>query len=1015
MLLKRLSSLLKVHPEEGRLVVLVGLLFLCIQAGQGMGDNAASALFFLRYGVDFLPLMYLFLGAVTFVLTLGYSAGLGRFKRSQFFQALILGLIVLLLVERVALGLAFPILYPILWLTVSGMGMILGTFTWNLAGEVSDARQAKRLFPLFTSAGILGSVLGNSVTGVLAKLFGTDNLLIFYASLLAITFFLTRAISKKYFKAALRSGQKSNLWGDLRAGFDFVSKSSLMKLVGFASILFSILFFAIAFPFSKVVSASFPDEAGVAGFLGLFSSITTAVTFLVSLLLANRVYSRLGIVNSVLLMPLIYLFGFAVFASQYNLNGAVIARFSQLVILSGIAGTAWNAFFNIVPSQKRGQVLAFQNGVPSQIGVALSGLLLILGERVLTTSQILLLGIAITLVCGFLVWRMRAAYGQALVAALRAGRLEVFSSEETAFAGLRGDSAALQVAITALQDPKPATRRVAAEILARMQNPSAILALTQRISDPAPDVRVAVLRALGELHAQDSGDQILACLDDVEDEVRQVAIVTLTQLNLEIPSGLHAKLVEFLNDPSLAVRAQSATALGKWGYADQTLPVLMKWLAANDQAMRIAGLESIAQIGTYFKPAFEQGLLSDALQDPSAAVRRAACRAFTDQTDRESVKALAACLSDADGSVRKSAAAVLRQHGNETRSQILDLLDSEDPSVESILEALVPGSPETLQPLRVYARKEIDRVRELRSWFASLLDTGRAVSFLRKNLNDRAMQGEKHLIKIVGLLSSPGTMDLVQKNMNDANPENRSAALEALETLGDKVMAREIVAVLEERPLPSAPAAAIENLLNDGDGWRRALAARAIAELGLDALIPRLRELVTDPEILIREAARDALIQYNEVFPMETMQTISTLERVLILREIPIFAELSPEDLEQIALIAVEQLHPSGWAICREGDEGDVMFVIVSGQVQIITGTAGSEKIVAERGPGDFVGETAIIDPGPRSASMITKNETRILAIEGEAFKAILRDRPEVALVLMRSLSRRLREMTAMR
>ena len=66
--MQRLASLLKVRPEEGRLVLLVGILFLCIQAGQGMGDNASSALFFLRFGVDFLPYMYVILGGVTFVL-----------------------------------------------------------------------------------------------------------------------------------------------------------------------------------------------------------------------------------------------------------------------------------------------------------------------------------------------------------------------------------------------------------------------------------------------------------------------------------------------------------------------------------------------------------------------------------------------------------------------------------------------------------------------------------------------------------------------------------------------------------------------------------------------------------------------------------------------------------------------------------------------------------------------------------------------------------------------------------
>ena len=235
--MQRLASILRVKPEEGRLVLLVGILFLCIQAGQGMGDNAASALFFLRFGVDFLPYMYLMLGVTTFVLTMAYSAGLGRFDRSRFFQALLLGTMLLLLVERLALVRPFSLLYPILWLTISCIGMILGTFVWNLAGEVSDARQAKRLFPLYTSAGILGSVVGNSVTGVVAKWLGTDNLLIFFAALLGFSYFLTRSIASGYFQPAKQASKSSSFWNDLRAGYDFVRGSTLMKLIAYASVL----------------------------------------------------------------------------------------------------------------------------------------------------------------------------------------------------------------------------------------------------------------------------------------------------------------------------------------------------------------------------------------------------------------------------------------------------------------------------------------------------------------------------------------------------------------------------------------------------------------------------------------------------------------------------------------------------------------------------------------------------------------------------------------------------------
>src|SRR5690348_18181575 len=99
----RLASLLNVRPQEGRLVLLVAILFACIQAGQGMGDNAASALFLLRYGVDFLPYMYFFLGALTFVTTLAYSTALGRFDKGKFFSSLVVVFMGLLLLERAAI------------------------------------------------------------------------------------------------------------------------------------------------------------------------------------------------------------------------------------------------------------------------------------------------------------------------------------------------------------------------------------------------------------------------------------------------------------------------------------------------------------------------------------------------------------------------------------------------------------------------------------------------------------------------------------------------------------------------------------------------------------------------------------------------------------------------------------------------------------------------------------------------------------------------------------------------
>src|SRR5262249_23521961 len=154
------------------------------------------------------------------------------------------------------------------------------------------------------------------------------------------------------------------------------------------------------------------------------------------------------------------------------------------------------ALFNVVPIERRGQVLAFISGVPAQVGVMLSGLLLIAGSRIFSsTQQILIMGAMIALICFYITWKMRAEYGNALVAALQAGRVEVFSDKEDAFTGYADDHAALQVALNALHDPNLHTRRLAVEMLGSMGSPLAIPDLLECLSDEDAGVRAVATKA----------------------------------------------------------------------------------------------------------------------------------------------------------------------------------------------------------------------------------------------------------------------------------------------------------------------------------------------------------------------------------------------------------------------------------------------------------------------------------------------------------------------------------------
>ena len=94
----------------------------------------------------------------------------------------------------------------------------------------------------------------------------------------------------------------------------------------------------------------------------------TATSFVVSIVLANRVYARFGVAGAALLLPLVYLAGFGLWLVTFSIATAAIVRFTQQVTQRGLSNAAWSAFYNVVPTERRAQVLAFNDGVPTSSG-----------------------------------------------------------------------------------------------------------------------------------------------------------------------------------------------------------------------------------------------------------------------------------------------------------------------------------------------------------------------------------------------------------------------------------------------------------------------------------------------------------------------------------------------------------------------------------------------------------------------------------------------------------------------
>jgi CRP-like cAMP-binding protein len=132
------------------------------------------------------------------------------------------------------------------------------------------------------------------------------------------------------------------------------------------------------------------------------------------------------------------------------------------------------------------------------------------------------------------------------------------------------------------------------------------------------------------------------------------------------------------------------------------------------------------------------------------------------------------------------------------------------------------------------------------------------------------------------------------------------------------------------------------------------------------------------------------------------------------LREIGLFGALSDEVLEYLASSLPVELVPPGEAVFREGDQAREMFVVLSGECEVLKrGKRGGETRVALLGPGDWFGEMSILDVQPRSASVIAVAPTRLLRVTSEALDHLYRrDLKSYSLIVLnvaRELSRRLR------
>lgn len=126
--------------------------------------------------------------------------------------------------------------------------------------------------------------------------------------------------------------------------------------------------------------------------------------------------------------------------------------------------------------------------------------------------------------------------------------------------------------------------------------------------------------------------------------------------------------------------------------------------------------------------------------------------------------------------------------------------------------------------------------------------------------------------------------------------------------------------------------------------------------------------------------------------------------KVELLKKVPLFSHCSKSQLGAIAAQSDELSVPAGRALTKQGDRGREFLVIFEGAAEVRK----NGRKVATLGPGDFLGEIALITGAPRLATVTTTAPSRLLVITDRAFRQVLQNVPAVQSSLLKALSERL-------
>ena len=1042
-------------PAELRLTLLLfGLSFFISGVPRVYTQTAAHALFIQAYGAQAMPWAYL---AEALCVPLAGWAFL-RAQRLAPLRTLLAGTLALQIVAlglfRAGVAAGVPLVAGASIVYFEIEFVLSSLLLWGLANQLMTLRQGKRLFGFVSAGEPVAVIVCGLSTPLLLRWLSAADLFLLSALGAAVGIGLVFHILRHH--RPLDEPDAEDADDDPAAApppawwrNPYVVTLVLLVAVG------QLGYFFVDSAFYVEAGRRYPGEQEMAAFLGVYSAVVGALSLVCSVLMAPWLLRRFGVRAGLLALPGLLLLG-ALATVLAGVGGGPADLLFLLVVGNKVIDqsfrytldkTTFVTLFQPLPAAQRMRVQAGLESMVEPLSGGLAGLLLFAMMLGLGFGAVGITGAILAVAC---LWT-------GLVAVQYRGYL---GSLRTALAGhglsprrLSLDDAASRALLRqGLASARPGEVLYCLSLLDGLDLPPTAAEGLRLLRHPAREVRLEAARRAerGELALPD-GALAAAARDETDARVQGALLEALAAVADDPVAALSANL----DAPDDAVRLGAWAGLLRHGGVEGAVAVGPRLL--DDLRAPEAGRRRFAALvmGRACSAHFYRPLLT-LLDDDDPGVARAALRAAGGLQVPQLWPAMLAALQRP--ALERSAITALAQGGeavlpaldamqaavdlpSERRLAAVAVLERmASPAADARLLALLDGPPGAVRHrvLRAVWRRRLrsaagrlDRVRALLQeevesavgalavWSRVQGQTGEPLRLLASVLADQVARCEENCFTLLALLLPRQDLHQARVSYTQGGPARRSYVVELLDNALDNELKRRLLPLLEAPDLAQRA-----QLLAPADDrplveWLPALAADAAAE-------PLLRAVAAYAccTVALPGAAWRALLAAWQGGPimmqvrdwaeagcpaLEERATMLTIEKMLVLKSVALFAAVREEYLAHAAASSGEVRLAAGQMLFAEGDAGDALYVVASGRLAVqVRG-----QRVDEIGERDVVGEMAVLDPEPRSASVVALQDSLLLRITAEDVDLLMSEDVEVARGIIQTLCRRLRQRNA--